>query len=106
MWRRAKLLRYQSSEGYEQLMDSFVGTKVYAAARRSHRRRPSPTRCVDEDICTGRFVHVPCSDGGKHPLSDIEVDANLALASCDVPLPPLISTTRNGLGSTKPRGRR
>ncbi|CAH0373501.1 unnamed protein product [Pelagomonas calceolata] len=70
----------QSKKGYEQLMDSFVGTKVYAAPE-ILRHKPYDSS-VDE-YSTGVLVALLLT--GKHPLSDIEVDTNLALASCDVP---------------------
>ena len=60
-------------------MDSFVGTKVYAAPE-ILRHRPYDAS-VDE-YSTGVLVALLLT--GKHPLSDIEVDTNLALASCDV----------------------
>ena len=70
----------QSKRGYEQLMDSFVGTKVYAAPEIL---RHKPYDATVDEYSTGVLVALLLT--GKHPLSDIEVDTNLALASCDVP---------------------
>ena len=89
----------QSKKGYEQLMSSFVGTKVYAAPE-ILRHKPYDSS-VDEYstgvlararrpgvlwfLCRVCSAQVALLLTGKHPLSDIEVDTNLALASCDVP---------------------
>ena len=70
----------QSQKGYQQLMDSFVGTKVYAAPEILRHR---PYDATVDEYSTGVLVALLLT--GKHPLSDIEVDTNLALASCDVP---------------------
>ena len=61
-------------------MDSFVGTKVYAAPEIL---RHKPYDATVDEYSTGVLVALLLT--GKHPLSDIEVDTNLALASCDVP---------------------
>lgn len=77
---RGQVSSVQSQRGYDQLMDSFVGTKVYAAPEILRHRPYDAT--VDEYSC-GVLVALLLT--GRHPLSDIEVDTNLALASCDVP---------------------
>ena len=61
-------------------MDSFVGTKVYAAPEIL---RHKPYDATADEYSTGVLVALLLT--GKHPLSDIEVDTNLALASSDVP---------------------
>lgn len=61
------------------LMESFVGTKVYAAPEIL---RHEPYDVLVDEYSTGILLALLLT--GRHPLSDVEMDTNLALASCDV----------------------
>lgn len=61
---------------HEALMETFVGTKVYAAPEIL---RHEPYDATVDEYSTGILLALLLT--GTHPLSDVEMDTNLALAS-------------------------